>query len=93
MFIMRFVVFDLQESPKYLVAKGRDQEAIAVRPLLSNCLHLCSRSRKVLEHIAKRNGKTISLTLEKFSVIEDVAGYVPKSPLEVAKRAFSTISL
>ncbi|KAG5335502.1 hypothetical protein C0989_001192 [Termitomyces sp. Mn162] len=29
---MRFIVFDLQESPKYLVAKGRDQEAIAVFP-------------------------------------------------------------
>ncbi|KAG6902105.1 hypothetical protein C0995_004285 [Termitomyces sp. Mi166 len=53
MFIMRFVVFDLQESPKYLVAKGRDQEAIAV-----------------LEHIAKRNGKTISLTLEQLLAID-----------------------
>ncbi|KAF8344753.1 major facilitator superfamily domain-containing protein [Amanita rubescens] len=30
MFILRFVVFDLQESPKYLVAKGRDQEAYEV---------------------------------------------------------------
>lgn len=27
---MRYFVFDLQESPKYLVAQGRDQEAIAV---------------------------------------------------------------
>lgn len=33
MFILRFVVFDLQESPKYLVAKGRDQEAYEARHL------------------------------------------------------------
>ncbi|KAG5351540.1 hypothetical protein C0989_006048 [Termitomyces sp. Mn162] len=76
MFFIRFVVFDLQESPKYLVAKGRDQEAIAV-----------------LEHIAKRNGKKISLTLEQLSVIESAAEYTPKSNLEVVKSVFSTISL
>lgn len=29
-FIMRYFVFDLQESPKYLVAQGRDEDAIAV---------------------------------------------------------------
>lgn len=34
MFIMRFVVFDLQESSKYLVAKGRDEDAIRVCPSL-----------------------------------------------------------
>lgn len=27
---MRYFVFDLQESPKYLVAQGRDEEAVAV---------------------------------------------------------------
>jgi len=32
-FVMRFIVFDLQESSKYLIAKGRDQEAIEVRPV------------------------------------------------------------
>jgi hypothetical protein len=48
MFILRFLIFDLQESPKYLVANGREEEAI-----------------KVLEHIARKNGKTITLTLEK----------------------------
>ncbi|KAG6900901.1 hypothetical protein C0995_003023 [Termitomyces sp. Mi166 len=95
MFIMRFFVFDLQESPKYLVAKGRDQEAIAVRPILTKCLHtlLSGSYQKVLEHIARRNGKTISLTLEQFSAIEGAAEYVPKSPLEVVKNTFSTISL
>ena len=28
---MRYFVFDLQESPKFLVAQGRDEEALAVR--------------------------------------------------------------
>lgn len=27
---MRYFVFDLQESPKYLVAQGRDEDAVAV---------------------------------------------------------------
>ena len=30
MFICRFFVFDVQESSKYLVAQGRDEEAIKV---------------------------------------------------------------
>ncbi|KAG5736013.1 hypothetical protein E4T56_gene18311 [Termitomyces sp. T112] len=76
MFFMRFIVFDLQESPKYLVAKGRDQEAIAV-----------------LQHVAKRNGKMISLTLEQFSAIEGTVEDMSQSPFEVVRRAFSTISL
>jgi hypothetical protein len=29
-FVLRYLVFDLQESPKYLVAQGRDEEAIEV---------------------------------------------------------------
>ena len=33
MFILRFVVFDLQESPKYLIANGRDREAYEARHL------------------------------------------------------------
>ncbi|KAG6903429.1 hypothetical protein C0995_005452 [Termitomyces sp. Mi166 len=81
MFLIRFVVFDVQESPKYLVAKGRDQEALA-DPL-----------RKVLEHIAKRNNKSISLTLEQFAAIDGGAQSARKPLLEVVKDAFSTFSL
>ena len=33
MFLLRFVVFDLQESPKYLIANGRDREAYEARHL------------------------------------------------------------
>ncbi|TFK55265.1 MFS general substrate transporter [Heliocybe sulcata] len=29
-FFLRFVLFDFQESPKYLLSKGRDEEAVAV---------------------------------------------------------------
>ena len=47
MFVCRYFIFDLQESPKFLVATGRDEDAIAA-----------------LTYIAKRNGKTISLTTE-----------------------------
>jgi hypothetical protein len=30
MFVCRFFVFDVQESSKFLVAQGRDEEAIKV---------------------------------------------------------------
>jgi len=71
----------MQEYPKYLVAKGRDADAI-----------------KVLEYIAKRNGVSISLTLEK---LEAVSGLVEgpsvvKSPLDTTqtiKRALSHVNL
>ncbi|KAG5643086.1 hypothetical protein DXG03_001581 [Asterophora parasitica] len=76
MFILRFVVFDLQESSKYYIAKGRDEDAIAV-----------------LNHIAKRNGKTISLTIEKFRAVEGGKVYVPKSKSETIKGAFTGFDL
>ncbi|KAG5650791.1 hypothetical protein H0H81_011042 [Sphagnurus paluster] len=76
MFFMRFVVFDLQESPKYLIAKGRDEEALAV-----------------LQHIAKRNGKSISLTLDQFTSVEGGRHYVPKNTLQTIRSAFSSFSL
>jgi hypothetical protein len=47
MFIMRFVVFDLQESSKYLVAKGRDEEAIQVRHLFPLVLHPLDTHRPI----------------------------------------------
>ncbi|RDB25575.1 putative MFS-type transporter PB1E7.08c [Hypsizygus marmoreus] len=76
MFIMRFAIFDLQESSKYLVAKGRDDEAL-----------------DVLKHIAKRNGKTISLTLEQFQAVEGSRQYTHKSVLQVIKGSISSLSL
>ncbi|KZV77367.1 MFS general substrate transporter [Peniophora sp. CONT] len=77
MFVARFFLFNLQESPKFLVAKGRDEEAI-----------------KVLEYIAARNGRTITLTLEKL----EAAGGVSDQPrdlssLQLARHSFSSLSL
>ncbi|KAH7138923.1 major facilitator superfamily domain-containing protein [Dendryphion nanum] len=47
MFFLRFACFTIFESPKYLMGKGRDAEAV-----------------KVVHEVARRNGKTSSLTLE-----------------------------
>ncbi|KAJ7801645.1 MFS general substrate transporter [Mycena olivaceomarginata] len=81
MWILRYVVFDLQESCKYLVAKGRDKEAI-----------------EVLEHIARKNGKTITLTLESLrAVAKDKTGQTGTithlSTYQVVRNAFSSFSL
>ncbi|PAV18907.1 MFS general substrate transporter [Pyrrhoderma noxium] len=54
MFLCRYLIFDLQESSKYLVASGRDEEAI-----------------EALRYIAKRNGTTMSLTLEQLNAIDE----------------------
>ncbi|TFK34552.1 major facilitator superfamily domain-containing protein [Crucibulum laeve] len=76
MFMLRFFVFDLQESSKYLIAKKRDAEAI-----------------QVLEHLAKKNGTTITLTLDHLLAVEDGEYISQKSTLEVIKGSFSGFSL
>ncbi|KAJ7229966.1 MFS general substrate transporter [Mycena pura] len=83
MWILRYVVFDLQESCKYLVAKGRDKEAI-----------------EVLEHIARKNGKTMTLTLESLRAVAkledetDQTGTITHlSTYQIVRNAFSSFSL
>ncbi|KAG8730092.1 hypothetical protein FRC12_020507, partial [Ceratobasidium sp. 428] len=79
MFLARYAVFTLQESPKYLLAKGRDQEAL-----------------EVLQYVAKRNGRTISLTLEQFEAIGRLAEGSPvsrHSNLQVLKNAFTSLDM
>lgn len=76
MFLLRFVVFDLQESSKYLVAKGRDQDAI-----------------NVLEHIARRNGKKITLTLEQLQALGGDKNATALTTLQVLKLSFSSLSM
>lgn len=94
MFIMRFVIFDLQESSKYLIAKGRDEEAIEVRPPLLLCGSKLTLSRlQVLQHLARRNGKTITLTIEQFQAVEGGKQHTRKSMLQVIKGSFSSFSL
>lgn len=52
-FFLRFVVFTFQESPKYLLYRGKDEEAV-----------------KVLDNVAKLNGRECGLTLEKLQALE-----------------------
>ncbi|TFK98919.1 MFS general substrate transporter [Pterulicium gracile] len=74
-FVFRFLIFDLEESSKFLIAKGRDKEAI-----------------EVLQRIAKKNGRTISLTLEQFQEIEPTGDKSP-SMFKVLKGIISKASL
>ncbi|KAG9083527.1 hypothetical protein FS749_005960, partial [Ceratobasidium sp. UAMH 11750] len=80
MFLARYVLFTLQESPKYLLAKGRDQEAL-----------------EVLQHVAKRNGRTISLTLEQFEEINrlgpKIGNPTERSNIKILKNAFTSFDM
>ncbi|KIK69566.1 hypothetical protein GYMLUDRAFT_33942 [Collybiopsis luxurians FD-317 M1] len=77
MWICRYVVFDLQESPKYLIAKGQDERAI-----------------KVLEHIARKNGKTLTLTVDKLRAVSgsQQEDSTPLTTLQLIKDSFSSVS-
>ena len=94
----------MQESPKYLVAKGRDADAIKVSPVWqaqpsdSTPRPLISPLPQVLEYIAKHNGVSISLTLEKLEAVSKIVGdgHVVNTPLtniQLVKRAFSRFNL
>ncbi|KAK7043179.1 hypothetical protein VNI00_008533 [Paramarasmius palmivorus] len=79
MWIMRFVVFDLQESSKFMIAKGRDEDAV-----------------KILEHIARKNGRKITLTAEALRRVSgdtSTAATTRFSTLEIFKNTFSEFSL
>ena len=52
-FFLRFVVFRFQESPKFLLYRGKDEKAA-----------------KVLQHIAKFNGRQCNITLETFEALD-----------------------
>jgi hypothetical protein len=53
MFFGRFVFFTIFESPKFLMGKGQDAEAV-----------------KVVHEVARRNGKTSTLTVEELQACE-----------------------
>ncbi|KAJ8474774.1 hypothetical protein ONZ45_g15837 [Pleurotus djamor] len=79
MWILRFVVFDLQESSKFMIAKGRDEEAV-----------------RILEHIARKNGRTITLTVEALRNVSNDASSDGKDHLttfDLIKQSFSNFSL
>jgi len=56
MFFLRFVCFTIYESPKYLMGKGQDAEAV-----------------KIVHEVARRNGKTSTLTLEDLQACNSLA--------------------
>lgn len=93
MFIARFVIFDLQESSKYLIAKGRDEEAIQVRHWDATRVANVLIRAQVLQHLASRNGRTITLTLDQLQAVEGGKSYSKRSNWEVVKASFSKISL
>ncbi|KAH0489577.1 hypothetical protein TgHK011_010000 [Trichoderma gracile] len=66
MFLARFLLFSLYESPKYLMGKGRDEDAV-----------------RVVHEVARRNGKTSSLTIEDLKACEP-EGYVAQTDLSTA---------
>lgn len=53
MFVGRFIFFTMYESPKYLMGKGRNGDAV-----------------DVIHEVARRNGKTTSLTREDLDVLD-----------------------
>ncbi|KAK5996849.1 MFS siderochrome iron transporter 1 [Cladobotryum mycophilum] len=66
MFLSRFLLFKLYESPKYLMGKGRDEEAV-----------------RVVHEVARRNGKTVNLTVEDLRACEP-EGYVAQTDAAAA---------
>ena len=55
MFFIRFVLFTVFESPKFLMGRGKDEDAV-----------------RVIHEVAKRNGKTSSLTIDDLRVHESL---------------------
>jgi MFS family permease len=72
MFLLRFVAFTIFESPKFLMGKGRDEEAV-----------------RVVHEVARRNGKTSTLSLENLQACENVGG--PGTPAQVQTSATATV--
>ncbi|KAF5251616.1 hypothetical protein FANTH_3226 [Fusarium anthophilum] len=70
MFLGRFVLFKIYESPKYLMSKGRDEEAV-----------------RVVHTVAKKNGKTSTLSLEDLKACEP-EGYVAQTDTSAALKRY-----
>jgi len=64
MFLLRFIAFTVFESPKFLMGKGKDEQAV-----------------RVVHEVARRNGKTSSLTIGDLQACETFA--VAGTPAQV----------
>jgi MFS family permease len=72
MFGIRFIAFTVFESPKFLMGKGKDEEAV-----------------RIVHEVARRNGKTSTLTLEDLQACENVAGAT--TPVQVNTSAAAAV--
>ncbi|KAL1405033.1 hypothetical protein Q8F55_008656 [Vanrija albida] len=74
MFTIRFFFFTIFESPKFLMGKGKDEEAV-----------------RVVHEVARRNGKTSTLTLADLKACEP-EGYVAQNDAAaIAKRRLEVV--
>ncbi|KUJ13586.1 MFS general substrate transporter [Mollisia scopiformis] len=74
-FFVRVVFFTIFESPKYLMGKGLDEEAV-----------------KVVHEVARRNGKTSSLTLADLQACETGGSTQQTSAKAALKRKLSALN-
>ncbi|KAJ3769769.1 MFS general substrate transporter [Lentinula raphanica] len=78
MWICRYVIFDLQESPKYLLGKGQDLEAIKV---LQHIAHVNGRTISLtVEDLQKASGNQDAVSS-------------PMTTAQLIKQSFSSFSL
>lgn len=78
MFLIRFVCFTIFESPKYLMGKGRDADAV-----------------RIVHEVARRNGKTSSLTVEDLTACENLVVHdgIDTSNAAALKRRLEKLNL
>ncbi|CAE6442097.1 unnamed protein product [Rhizoctonia solani] len=90
LWVIRFFVFRLYESPKYLMGRGRFAEAVEVVHAAYRVLtQTRPRAVEVVHAVAKYNGKTTSLTTEELETAgisgthADTAKGVEEGPAEL----------
>lgn len=69
MFILRFVCFTIYESPKYLMGKGKNKQAV-----------------EVVHEVARRNGKTSSLTQDELDELDEDSSQPPTTTSIIRQR-------
>ncbi len=86
LWVIRYFVLPVYESPKFLASVGRDQEAVDVSCGQRDVL-IC----QVIHQIAKRNGKVSTLTVEDLRLA--AAPYLGDKEDGVLETKFSTLEL
>ncbi|WVQ73473.1 hypothetical protein IAR50_003045 [Cryptococcus sp. DSM 104548] len=76
MWVIRFFIFDLLESPKYLMGKGKDEKAVMV-----------------VHEMARRNGKTTTLSIQDLTACEILAGPEARPEMDTKAAVKRTLSV